>query len=97
MFHFELVHIAGTHHGPDGLSRRPRQPDDEDPEDDEEEFQDWIDRLHGFMHQINPSTSPYPLISTYATATDLSREGVSLPDISYDDIPRKDHTKSDDL
>src|ERR1700677_5104561 len=49
------------------------------------------------MHQINPSTSPYPLILTYATATDLSREDVSLPDISYDDIPHKDHAKSDDL
>ena len=42
-FHFELVHVAGSHHGPDRLSRRPRQPDDEDPIDDEEDFEDWID------------------------------------------------------
>ena len=27
-FHFELVHVPGERHGPDGLSRRPRQPGD---------------------------------------------------------------------
>jgi hypothetical protein len=29
-FHFDLVHIPGTHHGPDGLSRRPWQVGDEE-------------------------------------------------------------------
>jgi hypothetical protein len=30
-FHFDLIHVPGTHHGPDGLSRWPRQVgDDED-------------------------------------------------------------------
>jgi hypothetical protein len=29
-FHFELIHVPGTHHGADGLSRRPRQPEDEE-------------------------------------------------------------------
>src|SRR6202453_1644926 len=51
-FHFELVHIAESHHGPDGLSRRPQQPDDKDPADDNEDFEDWINRLHSFMHHI---------------------------------------------
>ena len=51
-FHFELVHVPGERHGPDGLSRRPRQPGDTpEPEDD---FDDWIDELYGFMHHINP-------------------------------------------
>ena len=56
-FHFELVHVPGTHHGADGLSRRPRQPDDEvrDEEKLDEEFDDWIDHLYGFLHWINPS------------------------------------------
>jgi hypothetical protein len=49
-FHFDLGHIPGTHHGPDGLSRRPRQDGDEEDRDDEEDFADWIDQLHGFMH-----------------------------------------------
>ena len=41
MFHFTLVHVPGTHHRPDRLSRRCPQPGDEDePEDD---FEDWID------------------------------------------------------
>ena len=34
-FHFTLVHVPGTSHGPDGLSRRPPQPADRpEPEDD---------------------------------------------------------------
>ena len=56
-FQFELVHVPATHHGPDGLSRRPRQLDDEirDEEALDDEFDDWIDGLYGFMHAINPS------------------------------------------
>ncbi|KAF8801947.1 hypothetical protein BYT27DRAFT_6781660, partial [Phlegmacium glaucopus] len=55
MFHFTLVHVPGSHHGPDGLSRRRPQPGDKDePEDD---FEDWIDQVNGFMHFINPSPS----------------------------------------
>jgi hypothetical protein len=53
MFHFTLVHVKGTHHGPDGLSRRRPQPGDiDEPEDD---FEDWIDQVNGFMHIVNPS------------------------------------------
>jgi hypothetical protein len=52
-FHFDLVYVPGTHHGPDRLSRRPRQDGDEKDRDDKEDFTDWIDQLHGFMHQIN--------------------------------------------
>jgi len=56
-FHFELVHVPGTHHGADGLSRRPRQPGDEVRDEGklDEEFDDWIDNLYGFLHLINPS------------------------------------------
>jgi hypothetical protein len=74
-FHFDLVHVPGMHHGPDGLSRRPRQDGDDEGRDDEEDFTDWIDQLHRFLHQINvvdirpPTTSnslplPFPRIST---------------------------------
>jgi len=35
MFHFTLVHVPGSHHGPDGLARRRPQPGDVDkPNDD---------------------------------------------------------------
>ena len=54
MFHFELVHVPGTTHTPDGLSRRNPQPDDEPRSDEVGEFADWIDNLHGFLHMINP-------------------------------------------
>ena len=52
MFHFELVHVPGTLHGPDGLSRRPAQPGDTPEPDDD--FDDWIDDLYGFLHLVNP-------------------------------------------
>jgi hypothetical protein len=98
-FHFDLVHIPGTHHGPDGLSRRPRQDRDEEDQDDEEDLADWIDHLHGFIHQINiidihlPPTSdslplPFPCISTLAQATDLSEEDnstINTADTNMDD------------
>ena len=45
-FHFELVHVKGTHHGPDGLSRRLVQPDNDINDinkEDDDEFEDWID------------------------------------------------------
>ncbi|KNZ78068.1 hypothetical protein J132_02360 [Termitomyces sp. J132] len=44
MFHFELVHVKGTFHGPDGLSRRLPQPDDPPVDNsDNSVYEDWID------------------------------------------------------
>jgi hypothetical protein len=93
-FHFTLVHVAGTHHGPDGLSRHPLQ-DEDSVVDDEEEFGDWIDQLHGFMHQINPISTPsFPsdTIPTFALSSDLSKG----EDVSYDDVPGTENSKKDD-
>ena len=46
LFHFTLAHVPSTQHGPDGLSRRPRQPADEDGEPAEDlEFDDWVDQV----------------------------------------------------
>ncbi|OBZ76721.1 Retrovirus-related Pol polyprotein from transposon 17.6 [Grifola frondosa] len=100
-FHFTLVHVPGTNHGPDGLSRRPRQPDDEDePEDD---FEDWIDRIHGFAHLVNPHPTqkvtrdslvsiytidePHPL-ATLAQVPEGEAESQDPPVDSYDIVPR---------
>jgi hypothetical protein len=58
---------------------------------------DWIDQLHGFLHQINvvdihpptPSDSlplPFPHISTLAQATDLSEEDNTALDTTNTDI-----------
>jgi hypothetical protein len=48
-FHFELQHIPGKSHGPDGLLRQPPQPDNnskvEESNKEAEEFEDWIDNL----------------------------------------------------
>jgi Integrase zinc binding domain/RNase H-like domain found in reverse transcriptase len=87
MFHFELVHVPGTHHGPDGLSRRRPQPgDEEEPEDD---FEDWIDDVNGFIHMINPL--PYshstlintPPITCFISET--NREDTPEPEQQEDD------------
>ncbi|KNZ76466.1 hypothetical protein J132_10441 [Termitomyces sp. J132] len=66
MFHFELVHVKGTFHGPDGLSQHPPQPDDTPVDDsDNSVYEDWIDRLHGFIHQVQ---LPLPLLCHLSTA-----------------------------
>jgi hypothetical protein len=95
-FHFDLVDVPGTHHGPDGLPRRPWQVGDDEDQDDEEEFADWINQLHGFLHQINivdicplPTSDslplPFPHISTLNQATDLSEEETSMTNANIDD------------
>jgi hypothetical protein len=96
-FHFDLIHVPGMHHGPDGLSRRPQQVGDDEDRDDEEEFTNWIDQLHEFLHQINvvdiclPTTSDslpllFPCILTLAQATDLSEEDTTALDTTNSDI-----------
>ena len=61
MFHFTLIHVPGSHHTPDWLSRRQPQPGDkEEPEDD---FEDWIDNVNRFLHFINPHPSYIKLIT----------------------------------
>ncbi|ETW76002.1 hypothetical protein HETIRDRAFT_455614 [Heterobasidion irregulare TC 32-1] len=93
-FHFTLVHVPGTSHGPDSLSRQLPQPSDRpEPKDD---FDDWIDNLYGFLHQINNmfptsiSTSTTAiftssLIGDLPTNTESDDEG---PTIDYSDILR---------
>ena len=89
-FHFELVPVPGTNHGPDGLSRRVAQPGDEpNPPDD---IDDWIDELYGFMHMINtdpPHRNQQSSIAVFvAEVADIALpidEGAS---ISYADVPR---------
>lgn len=110
MFHFELVHVPGTHHGPDGLSRRKPQPGDEE-EDEDDGFEDWIDKVNGFVHMINEPASfqnqqkhilASPPVSCYVTE---STRDHSLPpedivdDLAapYSDVPRSEAVVSADL
>ena len=87
-FHFTLVHVPGTSHGPDGLSRRPPQPGDQlEPDDD---FDDWIDNLYGFMHQINspqPLHKPHRPLAIFANIINTDDEDINPP-LTYADIPR---------
>ncbi|KNZ76979.1 hypothetical protein J132_10325 [Termitomyces sp. J132] len=67
MFHFELVHVKGTFHGPDGLSQCPPQ-SGSPPVDNSNNsiYEDWIDRLHGFIHQVQ---LPLPLLCQVSMAS----------------------------
>jgi hypothetical protein len=110
MFHFTLVHVPGTHHGPDGLSRRrPQLGDKEEPEDD---FEDWIDNVNGFLHLINPSPTSYNSVTTSPPVTVFVSEAGEGPTsepvgltpaesndsktLTYDNVPRSvSATKAD--
>jgi hypothetical protein len=97
-FHFTLIHVPGSMHGPDGMSRRPWQPGDKpEPEDD---FDDWIDNLYGFMHMINDeaiTTRPLSRISTYASdAIDITLPSDENDSLTYTDVPRSIKAESDD-
>ena len=98
-FHFELQHVPGKHHRPDGLSRCPPQPDDdsnkEEDSEDKEEFEDWIDNLYGFTHMINqPICAPRSEKFVHVLALELTFSHVhDVPDAqidepNYDLIPR---------
>jgi hypothetical protein len=105
MFHFTLVHVPGTFHGPDGLSRRRQQPGDlPEPEDD---FDDWIDQVHGFLHMILPiknrsGEQPPAVIHVLAGSIveddDKDFERTTLPQLdTYNTVPRTEQAqKADD-
>ncbi|KAI0946018.1 hypothetical protein AcV7_010108 [Taiwanofungus camphoratus] len=72
-FHFTIVHVPGTMHGPDGLSRRTPQPGDAVVEEIDEDFDNWIDHMHSFVHQILPPPhAPTMSVLTNAEAEDGS-------------------------
>jgi hypothetical protein len=62
-FDFTIVHVPGTRHTHNRLSRwKPQPGDKKEPEDN---FKDWIDNINGFIHFLNP----HPSISNYTTLT----------------------------
>jgi hypothetical protein len=99
IFHFTLVHVKGTYHGPNDLSHWPRQPEDSDNEDeDEDNFDDYIDRLHGFIHMIHdfnlPTTPTTSSLAFSLAGAQISSEG-EIDD--YDQVPRNKKVKADNL
>ena len=99
MFHFDLVHVPGTHHGPDGLSRRKPQPGDE--EELEDDFEDWIDNVNGFIHMVNPHPTHFmaltdtPPITCYLTEENRQHSPTPDPDNSdTQDIDDTDNSTS---
>lgn len=107
MFHFTLVHVPGTHHGPDGLSRRRPQPGDK--EEQEDDFEDWIDNVNGFIHMVNPHPSSFtsltstPIVTAYILDTshhDAPEPGLPAEEVDtatpYSVIPRSEASRNAD-
>ena len=111
MFHFTLVHVPGTHHGPDGLSRR--RPQVGDKEEAEDYFEDWIDNVNGFIHLINASPTSHNSVTTSPPVTvfisdaaerptpepdeTISAENNNSEKITYDNVPRSPSARKADL
>ena len=69
--YIDLVHIPGSFHGPDGLSRRKKQPGDQE-ETDDDGFDDWIDKVNGFLHMTSTLSQrqiEQPPITIYVSET----------------------------
>src|SRR5258708_29876791 len=69
-FHFELRHVPGTWHGPNGLSWRPPHPGDLSNEENPVDFVDWDDNLYGLIHLLNPPalySASIPLLCVLTT------------------------------
>ena len=98
-FHFELWHVPGKIHGPNGLSCRPPQPGDLDDDEDPDAFDDWVDHLYGFLHFLNPTTPALQtndLLYQFAAEQSLIPESDSDPDNTQDTTyaePQSDSTR----
>jgi hypothetical protein len=99
-FHFELRHVPGMQHGPDGLSRRPPQPGDlSDDIEDPDDFDDWVDNLYGFAHLLNPSAPTsesakllcaFAMEQAHQRPEDTTNSEREEPPLDYNAVPRTD-------
>ena len=93
-FHFELRHVPGKQHRPDGLSQCPLQPGDLAMAEDKDGFDDWVNNLYGFMHLINhPTPAPHSDILLGALIEDIQEMDSDNPkpekaEPNYNIIPR---------
>jgi hypothetical protein len=91
-FHFELIPIPGTSHGPDGMSHQVPQPGDEELESSED-FDNWIDNLYRFMHMINlvaPSSyKKRPIAAFVSEIADICIPVADDTPVPYNKIPCK--------
>ena len=102
-FHFELVHVPGKKHAPDGLSRRPQQPGNRS-KPPPDEFEDWLKNLYSFVHIINPSprlppaTIPEPcdVVDVYAQGILPQARPPHIDPPPYSDFPRTEHARRSD-
>ena len=94
MFHFELVHVPGILHGPDGLSHCPGQPDDAPDEEDGEEFEDWINQATVYLPPSSALLSTLVQSELVEPVAPLNR--IILEEATYEDVPRSDDAIAED-
>ena len=84
LFHFTLIYVPGTQHRPDGLSQCPQQPGDDDNNSEyNPEFNDWVNKVYGFMHFLNPTR--LQIASSNKNAT-FASEAIDDPNITNDSV-----------
>ena len=72
LFNFQLCHVPGHAHGPDGLSQHPRAPEDPAIEED---YEEWIDFANSFLYEnttaltTSYTNSSYPDIPQWMVYT----------------------------
>ncbi|KAI0926578.1 hypothetical protein AcV7_005473 [Taiwanofungus camphoratus] len=91
-FHFTIVHVPGTMHGPNGLSQCTPQSGDTVIEEINEDFNDWIDHMHSFVHQILPPP-PAPTMSILTNAEAEDGSNFKKEEDSYKIIPHSEQVQ----
>ena len=104
LFHFTLINTPGVWHGPNGLSQHPQQLGDK--EDDSEynlEFDDWVDKVYGLMHFLNPT---HLQIASSNKNAIFTSEAIDNPNVTnnpmltnpftYDRVPHSEKSRKAD-
>ncbi|KAI0953769.1 hypothetical protein AcV7_007203 [Taiwanofungus camphoratus] len=94
-FHFTIVHVSGTMHGPNGLSQRTPQPSNTVIEETDKDFDDWIDHMHSFVHQILPPP-PTPIMSVLTNAEAEDSSNFKKEEDSYEIVLRSEQAQLTD-
>ena len=85
LFHFTLIHVPGMRHRPDSLLQCPQQLGDDDNhlEYNLEFDDDWVDKVYGFMHFLNPAH--LQIVSSDKNTT-FTSEAIDDPNITNDSV-----------
>ena len=104
LFHFTLIHVPGMWHGPDSLSQCPQHLGDEYNDSEYNlEFNDWVNKVYGFMHFLNPTCLQIASSNknvTFASETinnpNVTNNPISTNPFTYDYVPHSEKSRKAD-